>query len=488
MLHQRAGNAARKRNGKAFANRVKHHIRHTGITLVAAAIAMTLAAPAGAATNGLIAFEARSPPSILTLDPITAGAVAKGVPNLPPGSANAAWSIDGTMLAFSAPAHGTTDIYVIDADGTNLRPITQDPVAAIDPTWSPDGHRVAYTSLRNGVRDIYVVGIDSGTSQRLTTTGVDQQADWSPDGRDIAFESDRSGNRDIWLMAPDGSNQRRLTSDPKNESDAAWSPNGARIAYSSGVPRAYNRAIYSIARSGGARRQLTRDYRLGSFPAWSPDGKRIVFSIDSELYIIPADGVAADGSPTPLHQPGTDPTWARLPAPRAAPSGPGTVTVATPSSAAPVHAASGQALPSGSRVDATDGSLRVVFQRPAVPSGTPVSTALVQRAEFTVGERTPETLSLKIKPPDCSAATAAAAAAAHRSRRSRVRVKHGHFKVINGHLIAASHLTAYSVAETCRGSLVKVTEGAVDVRPRFGPRRHVRVTAGHAYFVAGKLR
>jgi hypothetical protein len=84
---------------------VKIPIRHTGITLLAAAIAMIIAAPAGAATNGLIAFQTRdSPPSILTLDPITAGAVARGVPHLPAGSANAAWSIDGTILAFSAPA------------------------------------------------------------------------------------------------------------------------------------------------------------------------------------------------------------------------------------------------------------------------------------------------------------------------------------------------------------------------------------------------
>lgn len=452
-------------------------------------MAFALVAPtADAATNGLIAFQTPgSTPVIAAIDPGNSTALRKAVPGLPRDSANAAWSADGTMLAFSSTARGNADIYVINADGTGLRQITQEPVAAIDPTWSPDGRRIAFTRISDAGRDIFVTDIGGGAPQRLTTDpGVDQQADWSPDGTQIAFESDRSGNYDIWLMAPDGSGQRPLTSEPADESDAAWSPDSGRLAFSSGAPGAPQREIYTIERTTGSRTPLTNLNSRSVFPAWSPDGRQIAFSREGDLYVTASSGMSPANVPRFLAGGATDPVWAPLPAPVALPTG--TVTVTGPASRGrAVSASSGQTLPTGTEVDATGGSLLVAFRRPAVAASTPISTALVQRAEFTIVERTPETLSLRLKSPDCSSAPVTAART-RRPRKSRVRVKHGHFKVINNHLIAGSYLTAYSVTETCRGSFVKVTAGIVEVRPRVGKRRRVLVRAGRSYFVTGRLR
>lgn len=450
-------------------------------------IALAAAAtPAGAASNGLIAFETMaSSRTIATVDPITPPIDGfprtSGVPGLPSDSADAAWSADGTMLAFSSSAAGRWDVYVINADGTGRRRITRDPVAAIDPTWSPDGRRIAFTSLRNGAPDIYVTDIGGGSLRQLTNApGVDQQADWSPDGTQIAFESDRSGSHHIWLMAAsDGSAQQQLTRGPVEEVEAAWSPDGTRLAFSAGAPG--TRVISSIDRSGGDRRQLTRAGEPAGFPAWSPDGRQIAFFTNNSVAVMPSSGTS--GSPPEIVATrATDPVWARLPMPAGVPSG----TISINGDKVPASARL-PSLPTGTEVDATDGSLLVNFDRPQAPAAAPVSSALVTGAEFAVGAQTSETLTLLIKPPDCSTAPAGAAVAARaRRRRSRTKVRNGRFKIKNKHLIAASHLTAYVVTETCRGSFVKVTEGLVDVRPRRGRRRVVQLRAGESYFVAAR--
>ncbi|MFW6116209.1 MAG: TolB family protein, partial [bacterium] len=59
------------------------------------------------------------------------------------------------------------------------------------------------------------------------------EAAWSPSGEQIAFSSDRDGNYEIYVMNADGSDQRRLTSSPGTDWGATWSPDGARIAFAS---------------------------------------------------------------------------------------------------------------------------------------------------------------------------------------------------------------------------------------------------------------
>src|SRR2546429_33952 len=82
--------------------------------------------------------------------------------------------------------------------------------------WSPDGTRIAWVSTRDKNPEIYVVGADGKNVRRLTNdSGFDYNPQWSPDGKRLAFCSTRAGNFEIHVMNADGSDVRRLTHHPK---------------------------------------------------------------------------------------------------------------------------------------------------------------------------------------------------------------------------------------------------------------------------------
>jgi Tol biopolymer transport system component len=89
---------------------------------------------------------------------------------------------------------------------------------------SPDGTRMAYTLFASQTSDIYVLGLGTGQVRRLTTyTGSDSQAAWSPDGSKIAFTSGRAGAPQIFTMnSVDGGNVHKVTSRLNGASQPSW--------------------------------------------------------------------------------------------------------------------------------------------------------------------------------------------------------------------------------------------------------------------------
>ncbi len=130
------------------------------------------------------------------------------------------------------PATFELDLYTVNADGSDLRRMTQSPGDDGEPTWSTK-RRIAFTSLRDGNNETYSMNADGSDVQRLTNnTANDQQPSWSPDGAHIAFASNRDGNFEIYVMNADGTNQVRLTTEPSSvENGPRWSPDGSRIAF-----------------------------------------------------------------------------------------------------------------------------------------------------------------------------------------------------------------------------------------------------------------
>lgn len=122
------------------------------------------------------------------------------------------WSPDGTEIAFRRRADGNSDIYVMNADGTDVRRLTTDPGFDGDPAWSPDGSEILFTSDRSGNYDIWVMNADGSGQLQLTDHPADDEfPSWSPDGELIAFQSDRHGGTSVWIMRWDGSEQTNLT-------------------------------------------------------------------------------------------------------------------------------------------------------------------------------------------------------------------------------------------------------------------------------------
>jgi hypothetical protein len=214
-----------------------------------------------------------------------------GTPTLTPTSLPAAIStplnIGSGEIAFTSYRDGNAEIYLMNADGSNLINLTQNAALDVNPSWSPYGSQIAFMSDRDGNEEIYTMNADGSDPRNLTQNAAyDIAPAWSPDGSQIAFTSDRDGNREIYVMNFDGSDIHRLTNNETNDIHANWSPDGMQIAYSSGSD------IYIINADGTNPRNLTQDAgeNVDFSPAWSPDGRQIAFQHGSDIYIMDADG------------------------------------------------------------------------------------------------------------------------------------------------------------------------------------------------------
>lgn len=236
--------------------------------------------------------------------------------NNPADDYDPVWSPDGTRIAFVsnrdpnlAECWPNDEIYVMDADGSHVTRLTDNPALDWTPVWSPDGTRIAFISTRVEPaaacqcvlcnRGIYVMDADGSHVTRLTEiTPYDRDPSWSPDGRRIAFVGSTSVSVHvyttavIYVMDVDGSHATPLSDNAALELGPAWSPDGTRIAFVS--YRDSNAEIYMMDADGSHVTRLTDNPAVDLGPAWSPDGTRISFASyrdgNGEIYVMDADG------------------------------------------------------------------------------------------------------------------------------------------------------------------------------------------------------
>jgi len=145
--------------------------------------------------------------------------------------------------------------------------------------------------------------IIGGLTNLTNNLAEDNLPAWSPDGAKITFTSNRDGPGDIYLMNSDGSGVSRLTSTPAAESSSTWSPDGKQIVFDS--ERDGNREIYIMNSDGSNQTRLTFNPTADSGPvSFSPDGKRFAFSRNAssdgggiynyDIYVMNADGTGLE--------------------------------------------------------------------------------------------------------------------------------------------------------------------------------------------------
>ena len=197
---------------------------------------------------------------------------------------------DGGQIVFYSERDGDPEIYVIEADGSGLRQLTDNNASDMAPAWSPNGTHIVFVSDRDGNKEIYVMGHDGSEPQRLTNdSAYESHPAWSHDGARIAFVSERDGNEEIYVMSfadalqsTDGSEPQRLTNDPAEDMRPAWSPDGEYLLFNSerdGNWEIYVIDVAAVLQGSGdsAPRRLTDSPGWELFPVWSPDGMQIAY-------------------------------------------------------------------------------------------------------------------------------------------------------------------------------------------------------------------
>jgi serine/threonine protein kinase/WD40 repeat protein len=211
----------------------------------------------------------------------------------PASDLDPAWSPDDSRIAFISDRDGDSEIYTMNQDGSGVTKLTDDNHGYSGPSWSPDGQHLAFASDRDGDLNIYVLDVDNlGVIRMTDDSGIDRHPQWSPDGLKIAFESDRDGDFNIYVMNADRSDLGRLTEDPTDDTGLAWSPDGSRIAFSSN--RDGDSEIYTMNEDGSDITKLTDNNDADFSPSWSPDGQYLTFVSDrdgnNEVYVVEPDG------------------------------------------------------------------------------------------------------------------------------------------------------------------------------------------------------
>ena len=196
---------------------------------------------------------------------------------------NPSWSPDGREIAYIGWNGNRTDLYKMNADGSQKRRLSSTKKNEFDPSWSPNGNKIVFVKED----DLFTMRANGSKVKRLTNTERDEDSPtWSSSGR-IAFNTFRFMDwnlyrADLFTMNANGTDIARLTKTKPPEYLADWAPGGEWLAYSK-VMNGMDQ-VFKMRENGEDATRLTKggvracgDPRESHSPSWSSDGDKIAF-------------------------------------------------------------------------------------------------------------------------------------------------------------------------------------------------------------------
>ena len=194
-----------------------------------------------------------------------------------------AWSPDGQNIALTDKPRGNSEIFIMNADGGDVRNLTNNPMADTNPVFSPTGREIVFDRHFYGKARLYRMDLDGGNQQRVTASeGYEMTPAFAPDGASLAFAGDRqtpdSRGLDIFLLNLNPRNERRLAALRLHDVSPVFSPDGKRIAFVGSADG--NAEIYLMNADGTGLFRLTHCKSEEVTPQFSKDGKNLFFASD----------------------------------------------------------------------------------------------------------------------------------------------------------------------------------------------------------------
>lgn len=213
---------------------------------------------------------------------------------------------------YAWPLFNSYNIYIADADGSNIKLLIGSDSYDAEATVSPDGKYIIFTSTRSGDLDLWRYEISSGELLQLTSEiGYDGGAFFSPDSKKIVWRASRPegeqkenyvkllkegmvepGQLQIYVADIDGKNVKQVT----DMQGANWAPffhpSGKKIIFASNMEsldkggRTF--AIYLVNIDGTGLKKITHSNTFDAFPMFSFDGKKIAFSSNRNVARTPS--------------------------------------------------------------------------------------------------------------------------------------------------------------------------------------------------------
>lgn len=209
-------------------------------------------------------------------------------------AATPCWGMNGTEIYYTSYKDVNPDLWGIQIETRKTWVISRFAGLNYAPDWSPSNKRIALTLGKDGNSEIYTMDRNGNTAtmKRLThLPSIESSPCWSPAGNQLVFVSDQTGSPQIWMMDADGGNMKKISFHGSYNDAPVWAPTGTEIAYVSRDQGHFN--IYTIRLDGSNLKQLTSD-RNNEDPTYAPDGRHLVFSSNRtgnyEIFIMDNEG------------------------------------------------------------------------------------------------------------------------------------------------------------------------------------------------------